>query len=108
MASKYPYHERPPQTLEDVKEWLTTWLHPSTDYVVEHHGWKQTQWFGIHSAEYGLFEQVGSVGFHVVDSCSVSPTAYDNVPNLGAFSTFEEAVDGAARFICKRWNIPAV
>ena len=104
MAEPYPFYEKLPQSFDDVKEYLTTWLQSiSPSVVMMHDGvtWSQTFGFKRGFSTHGVFTSSNDVfAFHVGEDGDMQ-----NFPNFGTYESFDKMIDGVVIRYCELWKI---
>lgn len=95
----YDFYGSPPQTLDDVKQYLSTWLKETDDHVVLR-GWTQTHGFRRGFASHAAFrDDDGRYKFLVNTDDETEPI------DMGTYDTWDEMISGVARRYCVQWNL---
>lgn len=99
------FYDKPPQSFNDVKEYLTTWLQVITPpSVITYNGvsWSQSYGFKRGFNIHGVFTNNANdvFAFHAAEDGDMH-----NFPNLGTYESFDTMIDGVARRYCKLWKI---
>ena len=103
----YNFYKNPPQTLDDIKDYLNSWLVPVLDDSVTPFDFKGTQWRQTHGFKRGFcMHQVFSNGesrfaFHVDDE----DWNETDDPNMGIYDSWSEMINGVAMKHAIAWKI---
>jgi len=103
MTEIYPFYDKPPQTYNDVYEYIITWLQPINSYsVIIHEGvsWKQIFGFKRGFNNHGVFTRLDNYAFHVEEDENI-----ENFPNFGTYESFDKMIDGVVKRYCELWKI---
>jgi hypothetical protein len=104
MAEPYPFYDKLPQSFDDVKEYLTTWLQaitPPSIVMYDDVAWSQTFGFKRGFGTHGVFTSSnGAFAFHVGEDGDMQ-----NFPNFGTYESFDKMIDGVGKRYCQIWKI---
>ena len=105
----YDFYKHPPQTLDDVKEYLTSWLAIVQDDNAEPIDFQGDEWFQTHGFRRGFMKhQVFSESknhrftFHVTEEGGWDGT---KEPNMGVYDSWIDMIDGVAMKYAIAWKL---
>lgn len=100
----YPFYEKPPQTQQDVTEYLTSWLEPTTQYFKD---WKIERGFRRAFHYHAIYSNSKNEYKWLITSDDVSEEnllmAIESAPS---YPTYEACLNGAIEKTCEGWKIP--
>ena len=103
MTEPSSFYDKPPQSYNDVYEYIITWLQPITPpSVIIHEGISWSQTFGFKRAfnTHGVFTSSNGFAFHVEDDGDMH-----DFPNFGTYESFDKMIDGVVKRYCELWKI---
>ena len=104
----YDFYANPPQTKEDVREYLTTWLEEVKDLKpiqIKEESFLQEKGFRRAFHVHGVFRSL-STNEYIWFVCGDFDFSVSRLAEAKRYPTYEEMLEGAIQDTCSLWGIP--